>query len=54
MARTNKLMNMTGARKKMDEKGLAVAGFRRRRICVSDHRKPDEHADDMTRMKPSV
>jgi hypothetical protein len=53
-ARTNKLTNITGARKNIDEKGFAVAGFRRRRIWVSDHRKPDEHADAITRMKPSA
>jgi hypothetical protein len=43
---------MTGARKKMEENGFAVAGLRRRRIWVNDHRKPDEQADAITRMKP--
>ena len=46
------LMNITGARKKMDEKGLAVAGLRRRRIWVRDQRNPEEQAEAITRMKP--
>lgn len=32
MASTKRDTNMTGARKKIEEKGLDVAGFRRRRI----------------------
>lgn len=51
-ARTNKLKNMTGAKKNIEENGFAVAGLRSRRIWVNDQRKPDEQADDMTRMKP--
>jgi hypothetical protein len=46
------LMNMTGARKKMEENGFAVAGLRRRRICVRDQRNPEEQAEAMTRIKP--
>ena len=46
--------NMTGARKKIDEKGLDVAGFRRRRICVRPQRKPEKKAADITRMNPSI
>jgi hypothetical protein len=48
------LMNMTGARKKMEENGFAVAGLRRSRIWVKDQRKPDEQAETMTRMKGSL
>lgn len=33
-------------------KGLLVAGFRRRRICVRAQRKPEKKAAAMTRMKP--
>ena len=54
IARISMLMNMTGARKKMEENGFAVAGLRRSRIWVKDQRKPDEQAETMTRMKPSV
>jgi len=36
----------------MEEKGFAVAGLRSRRIWVSDHLKPDEQAEAMTRRKP--
>ena len=53
-ARTKMLMNITGARKKIEENGFAVAGLRRRRICVSDQRKPEEQAEAMTRMKPKA
>lgn len=53
-ASTKRLRNMTGARKKMEEKGFAVAGLRSSRIWVKDQRKPDEHAEDMTRMKPKA
>lgn len=52
IAKTRMLRNMTGARKNIEENGFAVAGFRRRRICVRDHRKPEEQAEDMTRMNP--
>ena len=54
IARMRRLKNMTGARKKIEEKGFEVAGLRRRRICVKDHRKPEEQAEDMTKMKPSA
>jgi hypothetical protein len=43
---------MTGARKKIDEKGFEVAGFLRRRICVSAQRKPEKKAAESTRMNP--
>ena len=43
---------MIGAKKKMLEKGLEVAGLRRRRICVRAHLKPEKKAAEMTRMKP--
>jgi hypothetical protein len=43
---------MTGARKKIDENGLEVAGLRSRRIWVSDQRNPDDAEADMTRMNP--
>lgn len=33
-------------------KGLLVAGFRRRRICVRAQRKPEKKAAAMTRIKP--
>lgn len=52
MARRSRVKNMTGARNKIDEKGLEVAGLRRRRIWVSDQRKPEDAAADMTRTKP--
>lgn len=51
-AKMIKLKNITGARKKIDENGFAVAGLRSRRIWVRDHLKPDEQADAMTRMNP--
>lgn len=38
----------------MEENGLAVAGLRRRRICVRPQRKPEKKAAEMTRMKPRV
>src|SRR5689334_16606883 len=38
----------------MEEKGFEVAGLRRRRIWVSDHRKPEEAAAVSMRMKPSA
>jgi hypothetical protein len=44
--------NITGARKKMEEKGLDVAGLRRRRTWVRDQRRPDRADAVMTRMKP--
>jgi len=53
IAITIKLMNMTGARKKIELKGLLVAGLRRRRICVSAQRNPEENAAVMTRINPS-
>src|SRR5687768_8887361 len=46
------MTNMTGVRKKMLEKGLDVAGFRRRRIWVRAQRKPAKKAAEMTRTKP--
>lgn len=52
MARMRSVRNMTGARKNIEENGLEVAGLRRSRICVRDHRKPDDAAADMTRKKP--
>lgn len=47
-------MNMTGVRRKRVENGLEVAGWRRRRICVSPHRKPEKKAEAMTRPNPSA
>ena len=44
--------NMIGVRKKRVEKGFDVAGWRRRRICVRPHRKPEKKAEAMTRVKP--
>jgi hypothetical protein len=38
----------------MDEKGFEVAGFRKRRICVSPQRNPEKNAADRMRMKPMV
>jgi len=52
MARRKRVKNMMGARKKIDEKGLEVAGLRRRRICVRPQRKPEKKAAEMTRTKP--
>lgn len=52
IARMAKLRNMMGARKKMELKGFPVAGFRRRRICVSAQRKPEKKAEEMIRVKP--
>lgn len=43
---------MTGARKKMLEKGFEVAGFLSSMIWVSAQRKPEKKAADKTRMKP--
>lgn len=45
---------MTGVRKKRVENGFAVAGCRRRSICVSPHRKPEKKADAMIRTKPTA
>ena len=36
----------------MEEKGLEVAGFRKRRICVSAQRKPEKKAAVMMRINP--
>lgn len=47
-----RVRNMTGAKKKMVLKGLLVAGFRNRRICVKAQRKPEKNADEMINMKP--
>lgn len=52
IARRRSVRNITGARKKIEEKGFEVAGLRRSRICVRDQRKPDDAAADMTRKKP--
>ena len=35
-------------------KGLLVAGFRKRSICVRAQRKPEKNADEMTRIKPKA
>ena len=43
---------MHGARKKIEEKGFPVAGFRRSNNCVSDHRAPDRAEARMTNIKP--
>lgn len=43
---------MHGARKKIEEKGFPVAGFRRSNNCVSDHRAPDRAEARMTNTKP--
>ena len=53
MARRNMARKVTGVRKKRVEKGLEVAGLRRRRIWVSAQRKPEKKAERMIRMKPS-
>jgi hypothetical protein len=47
-----RVTNMTGAKKKMEEKGFDVAGCRMSRIWVKDQRKPELAEDDMTRPKP--
>lgn len=52
IAMINIAINMTGARKKIDEKGLDVAGFRRSKICVSDQRSPERAEASITRKKP--
>ena len=52
LAMTNKLQNIIGAKKKMLEKGLDVAGLRRSKIWVSAHLKPEKNAAEMTKMKP--
>lgn len=44
--------NMHGARKNIEEKGLAVAGFCKSNICVSDHRTPDRADAVITRANP--
>lgn len=49
-----RVRNMTGAKKKMLLKGLLVAGFRNRRICVKAQRNPEENADEMIRINPSA
>jgi hypothetical protein len=54
MAIRNRDRNMMGARKKIEEKGLDVAGLRRRRICVRAQRKPEKKAAEMTRVKPRM
>jgi hypothetical protein len=51
-ARIKSVINMIGARKNMDEKGLDVAGCRIRRICVRDQRRPDDAAAVITRKNP--
>ena len=33
---------------------MDVAGLRRSRICVNDHRKPEDAAADITRKNPST
>lgn len=43
---------MIGARKKMDENGLDVAGLRRRRIWVRAQRNPEKNAAERMRTKP--
>ena len=45
---------MTGARKKIEENGLEVAGLRRSRICVSAQRNPEKNAAEMTKMNPRM
>ena len=52
MAIKMRVRNIIGARKKMLLKGLLVAGFRRSRICVKAHRKPEKNAAAITSMKP--
>ena len=52
MARMARLKNMIGARKKILLKGLLVAGFRSKRICVRAQRKPEKKAEEMMRTKP--
>jgi peptidase E len=46
--------NRTGVRRKRVEKGLEVAGWRSKRICVKPQRKPEKNADAMTSVKPSA
>lgn len=52
IAMARRLTNMIGARKNIEENGFDVAGLRRSRIWVNDQRKPEDKADDITRMKP--
>ena len=54
MASRRREANIIGARKKIEEKGLDVAGFRSKRIWVRPQRKPEKNAADMTSMKPSA
>lgn len=49
-----KVRNMTGAKKKILLKGLLVAGFRNKRICVKAQRNPEKKADEMISIKPSA
>ena len=52
MAMMNRARNITGARKKIPLKGLLVAGFRSKRIWVSDQRNPEKKDAAITRIKP--
>lgn len=52
IAMVARVRNMIGAKKKMLLKGLLVAGFRSRRICVKAQRKPEKNADEMINTKP--
>lgn len=49
-----RVRNITGAKKKMLLKGLLVAGFRNKRICVKAQRNPEKNADEIISMKPSA
>src|SRR5271170_1460224 len=52
-ARQRRETNMMGVRKKRVLKGFDVAGWRRRRICVTAQRKPEKKAELRTRTKPT-
>ena len=51
-AMTKRVTNIIGVKKNRDAKGLDVAGFLRRRIWTSDHRRPEKNEAVMSKMKP--
>jgi len=44
---------MTGVKKKSEANGFEVAGLRRKRICVKDHRRPEENEAVISNRKPN-
>ena len=51
-AMVKSVTNIIGARKKIVLNGLDVDGWRRSRICVRPHRKPEKKLAEMARVKP--